>query len=341
MSKVVRVSNSDYKIAVQDGGTITLDTGVDNGTTVITGNLEVRGNTTTVESTIMSVADNIIVLNSENVANGIPASLNYRSGIEIIRGQLPDARFVFDEQISWSLGGTIGTGTFTFEAGSQTLPIKTPGIVAGGNLYVSTGAGVITVTGTTDYEEKIFAYDGSGNNLGTVIDDDTIPNTKAVVDYVDFTIGNVFQSRIEEDDTYVEALDFSVTGNPSRVDIGVDNSVVATFYDSRFETGEIRIQDNIISTLSSNEDLILESPGTGTVKIKDVLELSPTPWTDDGSLEPAIPSEGVKIYTLSAADSSGFQEQTLGNTGIFFVNSNENRDELISKNRSLLYSMIF
>ena len=40
MSRVLRVYNSDHKIAVQDGGTITLDTGDLVGTTVITGNLE-------------------------------------------------------------------------------------------------------------------------------------------------------------------------------------------------------------------------------------------------------------------------------------------------------------
>jgi hypothetical protein len=345
MSKVVRVLNSNYKVAVQDGGTITLDTGVENGTTIVTGDLEVRGVTTTVESNDVTIKDNIIRLNVPEdpltAPSGIPASLDYRGGVEIDRGQLVDARVVFDEQISWTLGGDSGTGTFVFEAGTQVLPIKTTGIVAGGTLYVSTGAGVISVTGTTDYEEKIFTYDGSGNILGSIVDDDNIPNTKAVADYVDYVLANTFQSRIEEDDTYVEALDFAETGNPSLVQIGVDNTPVAEFYADRFETGNLRFQNNTITLFSSNEDLVLDSPGTGTVKIKDVLEMSPIPWTDDATTDPLAPAAGIKLYTLSSADSSGFQEQTPGNTGIYFVNSNENRDEIISKNRALLYSMLF
>lgn len=337
MSKVVRVSNSNYKVAVQSGGTITLDTGVDTGTTVITGNLEVRGTTTTIESTVTNVTDNILRINSTNGEgnasfDGIPASLGYRSGIEIERGQKVDARIVFDEQLNWTLGGDSGNGTFTFEAGTVTLPIKTPGIVAGGNLYVSTGAGVITVTGTTDYEEKIFTYDGSGNILGSVIDDDNIPNTKAVTDYVDFVIENTFQSRIDEGDTFVETFDFSVTGTESNVEIGVDNTTSAKFYNNRIEFSEIKIQNNEISTFSSNGDLLLSAPGTGSVKVKDILEITETPSDDDALTDPTAPLEGIKLYCKS---------QGSGKTSLYYVNSNNSSDEIVAKNRALLFSMLF
>jgi hypothetical protein len=336
MSKVVRVSNSNYKVAVQEGGSITLDTGIETGTTIVTGDLEVRGTTTTVESVDVVIKDNILRLNvpadGDAVTDGIPASLGYRAGIEIERGQRVDARIVFDEQLSWTLGGDVGTGTFTFEAGTDTLPIKTPGIVAGGNLYLSTGAGIVTVTGTTDYEEGIFTYDGSGNILGTVIDDDHIPNTKALVDYVSFTLENIFQPRIQEGDTYVEALDFDDTGDPSKVQIGIDNTPVAEFFADRFETGDIRLQGNTITLFSSNENLVLDSPGTGTVQIRDVLEMSAIPYVDDASVEPLSPDAGIRIYTSTEGS---------GKTGLYFVNSNDTRSELISKNRALLYSMLF
>lgn len=336
MSRVVRVSNSDYKVAVQSGGTITLDTGIDTGTTVITGNLEVKGTTTTVESVVTNITDNILRINSTNgeadaVFDGIPASLGRRAGIEIERGQRVDARIVFDEQITWALGGDSGSGTFTFEAGTTTLPIKTPGIVAGGNLYVSTGSGVITVTGSTDYEEKIFTYSG-GVITGNIIDDDNIPNTKAIADYVDFVIENTFQSRIDEGDTYVETLDFSVTGNESKVEIGVDNVVSASFYNNRIELSEIKIQNNEISTTSSNSSLTLSAPGAGSVKIKDILEIVETPNEDDILLDPTAPNEGIKIYSKS---------QGTGDTGLYYVNSSNTSGEVISKNRSLLFSMLF
>ena len=61
-----------------------------------------------------------------------------------------------------------------------------------------------------------------------------------------------------------------------------------------------------------------------------------------GTVSGATPVSTAASATsaLSDADSSGFQDQTLGDTGIFFVNSNEARDELVSRNRAILYSMI-
>ena len=77
MSKYLRVGNGDYHISVKDGARIILDTtdGLLNnaGKVLITGDLEVRGDTTTVNSTILTVADNIIVLSKDNIASGIPA----------------------------------------------------------------------------------------------------------------------------------------------------------------------------------------------------------------------------------------------------------------------------
>ena len=98
MAKVLRIPSSDYKIVVGEGNTITLDTtnALDNGTgkVVITGDLEVKGDTISVESTVVSIEDNIIVLSSGNTGNGLPASLDipYSSGIEIERGNYENAR---------------------------------------------------------------------------------------------------------------------------------------------------------------------------------------------------------------------------------------------------------
>jgi hypothetical protein len=64
MSQVLQ-TNCDYKIKTQSGGTITLDTSPvagSNGTVRITGNLDVIGKTTTVESSNTSIKDNIIII---------------------------------------------------------------------------------------------------------------------------------------------------------------------------------------------------------------------------------------------------------------------------------------
>jgi len=100
MSKIVKVTDGDYKIVVSNGltGTITLDTtaGADviRGKTVINGDLEVRGTTTTVESTVTTIADNIITLNEGEAGAGISPSLSYIAGIEIDRGSFPTATSV-------------------------------------------------------------------------------------------------------------------------------------------------------------------------------------------------------------------------------------------------------
>jgi hypothetical protein len=62
-SKILALPNSDYKVKVQSGGNITLDTGLNSGITTVTGNLVVLGGTTQVSSSDLNLKDNIITLN--------------------------------------------------------------------------------------------------------------------------------------------------------------------------------------------------------------------------------------------------------------------------------------
>ena len=94
MSKILRVSESDYRVKVKDTGTITLDTGVEQGTVVITGDLLVKGNTTTVDTANLSIEDNVILLNKGESGAGVSEGT---SGIEIDRGSLSNAQFLWDE----------------------------------------------------------------------------------------------------------------------------------------------------------------------------------------------------------------------------------------------------
>jgi hypothetical protein len=423
MSKVVKVYNSNYKIAVQSGGTITLDTGAEVGTTVISGNLEVKGTTTTVESTVTTIADNILTLSEGTTGNGIPASLGNVSGIEIDRGDLLKAQWLFDERISWSVGGDTQFGTFyaAFADGTK-LPLNTPGIVAQGNLYVNTGTGVITVTGTTNYEEKVWNYTNSvvtpDANGNVVIDDDNIPNAKAVKDYIEYVFANEFYNTIGQGNTTVTTTDqihalativdvtqsgntttISTTGQhgfttadtvtisgvqangdpienlngvniqiteivsanafkvnvntaggnianyvtnsgtitktgavPANVAITVDGVNNVNFYSNRAEFEDIRISGSEIQAISSNQDLVISAPGTGTVKVEDVLEIPSSPYIDDNATDPTAPTTGIRIYS---------KPEGSGQTGLYYVNSNNTYDEFIGRNRALLLSLIF
>ena len=114
MSKLVNVANGNYKLTVQPGGSITMDTGVQQGQFIITGDLQVQGDTTFVSSANLTIQDNVIVLNQGETGAGV--SLN-TSGIRIDRGTLPDALLVFDETITYNepVTQTIKQGAFKFK----------------------------------------------------------------------------------------------------------------------------------------------------------------------------------------------------------------------------------
>ena len=337
MSKVLKVEQGGYTVKVQSGQDIVFDTARGNkvnnrptGNVVIRGNLEVEGNTITVESSDLKLNDNLITLNRltsfESATAGIPAAKNYQGGVEIERGSLSTAQFLFDEQINWNLGGTSGSGLFRFKTAAGTdLPIYTAGIKSPGDLYVTPG-GVINVTNTTDYEKSIFNYSGSSLSnptTGGVYDDDKVPNAKAVVDYVQW-----FQTQNSSDAT-IANFDSSVVvsdGSPSTITHTIDGNARLIVYDDRTEfNSAVKISSNEISSVASNTDLKLSANGTGEIFVNDILRITE-------STDPAAPTTGIKLYSKRPQG---------GDTGIYFVNKNEDKDELISRKRAMLYSLMF
>jgi hypothetical protein len=432
MAKIVRTTDNDYRIITAAGGQIVLDTtnatGDKSGTVVIRGDLEINGGTTTIESTISTVNDNILLLSAGNTSAGLPQSLDrpYSSGIEVERGQLSNARWVYDDSITWDLGGSSGIGAWIGTQGDigseSVLPIKTRGIIPGQTLYVNTGNGVISVFGTNDYEEKIWYYDNGiitpdAETFSVVRDDDNIPNAKAVKDLIDYSLETITIDKIIEDDSKIEVIDKSstifkilevgaktifqtinnhgyavnetitisgVTSSPNdsiinsingtwnisdipsantieislntigatatnyndnsgrtgtglsvnepTIEVSVQSSIIANFYNNRIVLADIEIKGTEIFTTSSNDDLTISANGGGVVRIKDTLEITKTPGDDDNLFDPNAPVDGIRLYSKTLSN---------GKTGLFFVNENEYRDELISKNRALLYGMLF
>lgn len=338
MSKYVNVPNGDYKLKVQDGGEITLDTGLNQGTVIITGNLLVAGTQTTLNTTDTDIEDNIITLNAGETGTGITLGT---SGIQIDRGSIIDAQFVFDESIDWRDPVTETTISGAFHAkltNGNTVAIRTNSIdTGGGDLYlINSGTGVISVTGASNYERNVFDYLPATNTINLAggayngaIDEDLIPNAKGVVDYITSYFAGVFQARIAEGTitpTYVEASDFEVSGSTSVVEIGVDNNLVASFYEDRLELTDLRIEGTTIETITSGSDLTLGVAGSGSVIVNDNLVIKRT------LAAPNDPVNGLKLYV---------EDVGAGDTGLYYIDDNSNNDELVSKNRSLLFSMIF
>ena len=241
MSKYLNIPNGDYKVKVQNGGSITLDTGYEEGTVYVTGNIVVQGNTTTIQSEDLTVRDNIIVVNSGETGSGITLDI---AGMRFDRGVLSDGYFLFDENITWRdpITETTKTGGFVFRnQASALVGIRTNSIsTGGGDLFlINAGTGVISVEGTNNYELN-------------VVDDDHITNKK----YVDDAISTAFAlSDIKQigdgtiTPTTVKAIDFETSGSASRVEIAIDNTVVANIYKNRFEFNDIRIIGTKIETL--------------------------------------------------------------------------------------------
>jgi hypothetical protein len=117
---------------------------LDSDFVIVTGNLNVRGNTTIINSNTQTITDNILTLNSGETGNGV-STLGTTSGIEIDRGIAPggNVQLRWNEtaklwQVSGVTSGSPGDGTkysniaISTTGGTTVFDDKAP--VLGGNL---------------------------------------------------------------------------------------------------------------------------------------------------------------------------------------------------------------
>jgi hypothetical protein len=313
MSKILRVSESDYRIKVKDTGTITLDTGVEQGTVIVTGDLLVKGNTTTIDTANLNIEDNIILLNKGENGAGVT---EVTSGLEVDRGSLPNAQFLWDESID----------KFVIQLDTDALS----GIVVGNiatdpttNLEfdMQAGAGTLRIANSTGYESR-------------VLDDDDIPNKKYVNDYVFASGGSAVVTRFKypanaltgDEDTLGEAY-------ASNIKFWVRSGGVLTqraqISANGLDVNNINILDNTILNSAAGSNLILTATNTH-VEINGILNL-------DDRTAPIATGGTSRIYSRSATAATDFE---LYNSGVFVANS-RTQDEIVVKNRALLLSMLF
>jgi len=326
--------NGDYNIKAKDTGTITLQA----GDVKVVGNLTVIGSSSNVNSINLDIKDRIITLNKGESGAGITATY---AGIEIDRGSSSRAALVFDETNPTGIGGSVGT----WMIGSGTDPsygftdsnlklrrILTNASTDSGDLIlIGTGTGVVKVSGTTNYEVQ-------------VTDDDDLPNKK----YVDDAIQNNPTFQITRLDTRVIIADSAVTPNlsstggsmayynnlgiglptsESLMSIIIDGTIAGQFYSNRASLFGFDISYGTISNgQTTNDNIYIQTNGTGKLQTNYGIQL------DNNAVSPAQISGSHVIYS---------RPQAGGNSGLFFVNTENNRDELVSRNRALLFSMLF
>ena len=151
--------------------------------------------------------------------------------------------------------------------------------------------------------------------INPVINDDYIPNMKAVADYAAVSFGSFSTNKISEADSKVQVYDFDISGSASRIDFTTDGVSRATIDNFGMTVGNIQITNNTIANIS-NDNVIIDN----------VLNIANRVTT------PTTPTGYVKIYSKAIPGTGG--------TGLYFVNTLGTNDELISKTKALLYSLI-
>lgn len=322
--------NGDYNIKAGEGATIKLDTGEGVGEVRVTGNLVVDGDTLTVSAENLNVQDNIITVNYGETGAGV--TLRY-SGLEVARGTLDNASFIWDEaDESWNLKTSAGFGTSKLRLREI---LTNPDTDAGDLIIIGTGTGVAKVSGTLNYELQ-------------VTDDDDIPNKK----YVDDAIQTNPTFQILRSDTRTVAFDISAPVDSGLFPIGpyyvqpaeslvavvVDDNIVAQFFRNRAQLSGVTFftedptPDNplipdaaVIQTVNTNANIKLETNGTGKVQFTYAAQF------DNIGTTPASVANTSLLYGGSVG---------VGTTGLYYTNTDKT-DELISKSKALVFSMIF
>jgi len=344
MGQFLRV-NGDYSVKTADGAKIVLDTGpaASGGSVRVTGDLVVEGQTLNVAAANLNITDNIIKINDGETGAGI--TLVY-SGLEVERGSLSNASLLYDETAdTWLVANNSAPGPFNYDESNLRLRrIYTNPTTDDGDLtLIGTGSGVVKVFGTTAYELQ-------------VTHDDDLPNKK----YVDDSILNnpTFQIVAPQgQDTRVIIADKEITpdisatagslayftaqtGFPnigeSSVSVIVDNALIGQFFNNRLEISDLEIGGGIdyneITTKNgiTNLNIFVRTQGTGKLQTNYAIQLEKIGVT------PAYVSNNILVY----GDTPG-----VGTSGVWFVNDSaeaaKQNGELISKNKALVFSMIF
>jgi hypothetical protein len=344
MSTDKLVLSGDYYVQTANSGTITLDTGAAVGSVIITGNLEVRGTTTEIESTNATIKDNIIVLNQGEINVG-QVTLG-TSGLKISRDPVDsDANAVtllWNNTRPWTTGDGSGSGIWTLRNNATYQGIEV------GFIKLNSALGPSNATSKnwilTDGLVNLSINDGNYNSrllsVAPDISDTDIP-TKG---YVDYRLANIGSIGTATNARYIQVGNSAVmindqSENPSTA------SHITTYIDtiSNFEVYvnsvnmpniDLRFTQSSIQSQATNTNLTLLTNGTGVVEVRNgiafVAPVSPT-WT------PPVPEVGMtKVYSTTTPGS--------GSTGLLFNHSdgtNIIQGELISARKALLLGIIF
>jgi len=343
-------TNGDYNIKTSEGGEIRLDTGPGIGRVVITGNVLVGGDTTTISAENLNIKDNVIILNDGET--GVGVTLRY-SGIQIERGTAVSTSLLWDDNDdSWNIvNGSPEEGIDWVDTKLRVASIRTDSDTDSGDLtLIGTGSGVVKVTGTTDYTNEILTRQAIDELNATDFSEDILVNKG----YVDYAIVNQPPFQITSGDSrviltdavgpdapvnlaYLASIGFAgATAGESAVSIILDNQLYCQIYKTHILAPRLELGlpgqpgPYEVTTSGTNENIYIRTQGTGKLQTNYGIQIEENP-VDPGSV-----SGSTIMYAA---------QPRAGSSGLWFVNDQNEayrrKGELVSKNRALLFSMIF
>jgi hypothetical protein len=345
MSRILKVSQSDYRLQVQSGGNIVLDVGNANagGLVTITGNLDVKGITTTVESINTSIKDNILLLNAGETSAGISSALGYKAGIEIDRGQNDNAQILFSEQYN-AYNGTSDSntvGAFVLQTANKAgtgfalSSLRLRGITTDGTadltFDVQQGLSILRVANTPANPQQGDTYGAQGyaDRVSSDPTGNAIPNKQYVIQ----SITNVADvTQIHYPISVAQGAPYNsqviTTANTINFNIGGNNKT--TISNGGLTVNNINLLGDTIN--NTGQGNLTFTATNNTIELNGVLQL------DNQITDPLYAGSTNRIYSKG--------QEGPGRTGLFFINTSPyggniyNNDELVSKNRAVLLSIL-
>ncbi len=317
MTQVVQV-NGDYKIKTPLNKSVTLDT----GDVFVTGNLTVQGNSTVMEVANLQIEDRIITVNKGEQGAGVTGIY---AGIDVDRGSANNVAILYNEtDDTWEFVEETLTGYSVATSKLKVNQIVTDVTVNNGNLQlIGNHIGVLTVP-------NLPFPDSYTDQILNRANENDIPNKG----YVDFAVSNAPPpSDVGSGDTRILARDKDVFNDGvsvSSITVSVDNFTNIRFFSDRTDIHNFKITENIFENTVSGQNLILATTDTGKVEIYFGLQIDNLP---EAISDPLPVEKSSIIFTKPPG---------VADSGVYFVNSAKPLgDELISKNKALVFSMLF
>jgi len=286
------------------------------GNAVIDGNLTVSGTTTSVNTETVTIADNIILLNSD--ATGTPSQ---NGGIEIERGSSTNVQLRWNEANDY------------WQIGEGNDPVYTRVATAG---WLNVGGGLSYDNSTGEFAHTDTSSQGSVNNTGnSFIQDISLDTYGHITDIVSgtVTVGNATITLAAGSDLHFDEADRTFTTNQStNQTLTIDHDNITRTNSNNTGAPAFGGTFTAIDSLTSNARGHVTAVNTKTVTIPSLPTLDNyVSWT-------FLEGNGTESGTITSGDTLHFKQGTgmevemTADDQLTFTNTDRGSSQNIFKN---------